>query len=238
MRNRWGWSPLSAMAVIGIFLIVDFAFFAANLLKVRDGGWIPLAFGAMVFFIMTTWHAGIAGLHRRKAPESESPAHFFRRLRDGKVARVPGTAIFLARPGDEIPPLIVEHVKQIGALQKTVIALTVTFEQVPRVPPENRVEVARLADSFWHLNAHYGFVEIPNLPAALRGAKRLGCPIDLDNAIYFGERNRVSPLKRRRRLARWWVPIFRFMFRNSAHASDHFNLPPASYVEIGREVEL
>jgi KUP system potassium uptake protein len=238
MRNRWGWSVLPAAATIGIFLIVDFAFFAANLLKIREGGWIPLVFGGMVFFVMVTWHAGIAALHRRKARESETPAAFLRRLREGKLARVPGTAIFLTRLADEMPPLIVEHVKQIGAVQETVIALTVNFEQIPRMPPEDRVEATQLADGFWHLTAHYGFVEIPNLPAALRGAKRLGCPVDLDNAVYFGERSLVVRQKRRRQPARWWVPIFGFMFRNSAHASDRFDLPPASYVEIGRQVEL
>jgi KUP system potassium uptake protein len=217
---------------------VDFAFFASNLLKIREGGWIPLVFGGMVFFIMVTWHAGVAALHRRKAREFEAPREFFRRLHDRKVARVPGTAIFLTRLVDEIPPLIVEHVKQIGAMQETAIALTVTFEQIPRVPAENRIEVDRLADGFWRLTVHYGFVEIPNLPAALRGARRLGCPVDLAKAIYFGERDRVVPQKRRRRLARWWVPIFGFMFRNSAHASDRFNIPSASFIEIGREVEL
>src|SRR5258708_27050673 len=108
MRKRWGWSLLPAAAVIGGFLIVAFAFFAANLLKIREGGWVPLAFGGMGFFIMVTWHAGIAALHRRKALESETPAEFFRPRRQGQVARVPGTAIFLTRPAADMPPLLVD----------------------------------------------------------------------------------------------------------------------------------
>jgi KUP system potassium uptake protein len=238
MRDRWGWSAPSALAVGGAFLVVDIAFFSANLLKIREGGWVPLAFGTLVFLVMTTWHFGMGALRRKLAQATEAPEVFFKQLRDNKIPRVPGTAIFLTRLNKSMPPLIVEHVTQIGAIHETLIALTVQFEEVPRIRAEHRVDVAHLAETFWHLTVRYGFVEVPNLPAALRQAKEIGCPIDLDNAIYFGERDEVVRRKGRARLARWRVPLFAFMFRNSAHAADRFNIPSAKFVEISRRIEI
>ena len=238
MRDRWRWSALSALAVAGAFLVVDIAFFSANLLKIRDGGWVPLVFAALIFLIMTTWHFGAAALRRKLAHATEAPEVFFRRLRENKIPRVPGTAIFLTRLNRSVPPLIVQHVTQIGSLHQTLIALTVQFEEVPRIHAEHRMEIAHPDEDFWHLTVRYGFVEIPNLSVVLRQAKDVGCPIDLDHAIFFGERDEVVRRKGRGRLARWRVPLFAFMFRNSVHAADRFNIPSAKLVEISRRIEL
>jgi KUP system potassium uptake protein len=238
MRDRWGWSALSAAAIGGAFLVVDLAFFSANLLKIREGGWVPLAFGALVFVVMTTWHFGLAALRRKLAQASEPTEVFFSRLRESKIPRVPGTAIYLTRLSRSIPPLIVENVTQIGAIHETLVALTVSFEDVPRVRAEHRLEVARLAEDVWHVTVRYGFVEIPNLPAVLRDAKSAGCPIDVDNAIFFGERDEIVRRKGRAKLARWRVPLFAFMFRNSVHAADRFNIPTARFVEMSRRIEI
>jgi KUP system potassium uptake protein len=238
MRQRWRWSFLSAGAVAGIFMIVDTAFFSANLLKIREGGWVPLTFGAIVFLAMTTWRFGIDALHRKLVHAAEDPTAFFRRLKTSGVPRVPGTAIFLTRLNRAIPPLIAAHVDQIGAVQETLVALTINFDEVPRVLPERRIEVTQLADRFWHVTARYGFVEIPILPAALRKAREAGCPIDTAHAIYFGERDEIVRGKARAKLARWRVPLFAFMFRNAVHAADRFRIPSANFVEIGRRVEI
>jgi KUP system potassium uptake protein len=238
MRDRWRWSAPSALAVAGAFLVVDIAFFSANLLKIRDGGWVPLVFAALIFLIMTTWHFGAAALRRKLAHATEVPEVFFQRLRENKIPRVPGTAIYLTRLNRSVPPLIVQHVTQIGSLHQTLIALTVQFEEVPRIHAEHRMEMAHPAEDFWHLTVRYGFVEIPNLSVVLRQAKDVGCPIDLDHAIFFGERDEVVRRKGRGRLARWRVPLFAFMFRNSVHAADRFNIPSAKLVEISRRIEL
>jgi KUP system potassium uptake protein len=238
MRDRWRWSAAISIAVGGALLMVDLAFFSANLLKIREGGWIPLAFGTLVFIVMTTWRFGNEALHRRLALAAETPEEFSKRLRGAKVPRVPGTAIFLTRLDGAVSSLIVQHVEQIGAVQETIVALTVTFEEVPRVSADKRLEAARFSDDFWHLTVRYGFVEVPNLPAVLRQAKTFGCPIDIEHAIYFGARDEVLRGKRRTKLARWRVPLFAFMFRNSVHAIDRFNIPPKAFVEIGRRVEI
>ena len=238
MRHRWHWSLAATLAIIGIFLVVDFGFFCANLLKVREGGWIPLVFGALVFIVMTTWRFGIEVLHQEHLGVTETPEQFVRRIVKGKVARAAGTAVFLTRTFGTMPPIILQHVEQMGALPRTFIALAVKFEDIPRVPRRDRVELIHVVEGFWHLTVHYGFVEIPNLPAVLRQAKELGCPVDLTNAVYFGERDALVPAKARSRLSRWRLAIFAFMLRNSVRAVDLFNIPPRHFVEVSRQIEI
>jgi KUP system potassium uptake protein len=237
MRVRWHWSRFQAAAIIGIFLALDLAFFSANLLKILDGGWIPLTFGALVFIIMTTWHYGVEALHRRNAARAQHPDKFFARLRGERVARVPGTAVFLTRLGKAIPPVIVNYVRQVRSLQNTVIALTVSFEEVPRVRSKDRVRVQQFEDGFWHVTVHFGFVEIPDLPAVLTVAKKDGVPV-LEDASYFIERDDLISRKHRNLLSRWRLALFSFMSRNSAHAIDRFRIPSSALIEMCRRIEL
>jgi KUP system potassium uptake protein len=238
MRDRWRWPPASAIAVSGAFLVVDLAFFCANLLKIGQGGWIPLVFASVIFVVMTTWRFGIDALHREVGRAARPPADFFKQLRSKKIPRVPGTAIFLTRLDHAISPLIVAYVAQTGALHETVVALTVGFDAVPRVPPESRLQAVQLSEDFWHLTVRYGFVEIPDLPAALRLAKTICGVIDPESAIYFGAADEVVRGRKRAKLARWRLPLFAFMLRNSLHAVDLFKIPSQNYVEIGHRVEI
>ncbi len=238
MRKRWRWPLGPALTASGLFLAVDFTFFAANLFKIREGGWIPLTFGTLVFIVMVSWHFGFEALRQRHAELTETPAEFFRHLKESGVPRVPGTAIFLTRLATTISFLIIEHVAQMRALSETVIALTVQFEDIPRVPPRDRIELVKLTEGFWHIIVHFGFVQIPDIPAALRQAKDRGCPIDLEDAIYFGGRDAVVCSKRRSWLVRASLRLFTLMFRNSVRAVDLFNLPPENFVEVGRQIEI
>jgi KUP system potassium uptake protein len=238
MREQWKWPMPLALSVSGVFLLVDFAFFAANLLKIADGGWVPLTFGALIFLIMTTWHAGIEAARRQQMAVAMTPRRFRAWLRRRKIARVAGTGIFLSRMSELVPPIVVQQAEQFGALPETVIALTFAFEDRPRVEPAKRLELEEVFSGFWEMTVHYGFVEIPNLPAALRTAKMHGCPIDLAKAVYFGARDRVIRDRNNRHLQRWQLPLFSFMFRNAVRAVDIFNLPPQNFVEISRQVEL
>lgn len=238
MRKRWHWPLGPALTASGLFLAVDFTFFAANLFKIREGGWIPLTFGTLVFIVMVSWHFGFEAIRQRHAVLTETPEEFFRHLKESRVPRVPGTAIFLTRLATTISFLIIKHVAQMRALSETVIVLTVQFEDIPRVPPRDRIELVKLTEGFWHIIVHFGFVQIPDLPAALRQAKDRGCPIDLEDAIYFGGRDAVVCSKRRRWLARASLRLFTLMFRNSVRAVDLFNLPPENFVEVGRQIEI
>ena len=237
MVKRWRWSALRAGAVTGVFLVIDLAFFSANLLKIRDGGWIPLTLGALIFLIMTTWRYGIEAVHRRAAHRAMPRAQFYGFLKHNSIRRAPGTAVFLTRMLRTIPPIVVDYAKRSGSLPETVIALTVSFESVPRVHAADKVRIAKLDDDIWQVAVRFGFVEIPDLPAAIDLACQQGIP-PIGNATYYIERDHVISRRRRRMLSRARVNLFSFMLRNSAHAIDRFRIPSEALIEIGRRIEL
>jgi KUP system potassium uptake protein len=167
-----------------------------------------------------------------------TPRRFRAWLRRRKVARVPGTAVFLTLMTELVPPQIVQQAAQFGALPETVIALTLAFADTPRIRPDERFSLVETFPGFWQMTVRYGFVEVPDLPAALRNAKMHGCPIELSKAVYFSTRDHVIRDRNQRHLWRWQLPIFSFLFRNSVRAVDIFNLPPHNFVELSRQVEL
>lgn len=238
MRERWNWGRLPALLVSGVFLVVDVAFFAANLLKIASGGWIPLLFGAVVFTIMVTWRRGVDLVRTQLARLTETQEVFLKRLDDGKIPRVAGTAVFLSRSSAPVPPLMARHVDQFGALPEIAIGLTIDFGERPRVTPDERMEIVQVADGIWHITVRFGFVEVPDLPMVLVAAKRHGCPIDLDGALYFGARDDVVRAETKGGLVAWRRMLFGFMYRNAVHTVDRFNLPPAQFVEVGRQVAV
>ncbi len=238
MRKVWCWPTLVAVGVAGIFLVVDIAFFGANLLKIADGGWVPLTFGLLVFFIMTTWRSGVDSVRAALAQASEPAAKFVADLEAGKIPRVPGTAVFLTRTYQLIPPLLIDHVKHMGALHNSVIALTVQFEETPRVSEDRRCDVETIAPGIWRMTTRFGFIEIPDICDALGKLKGLDPSIDIANAVYFGTRDFVVRKPGTALLANWRLPVFAFLYRNAAKMVDRFNLPSKNVVEIARQIEI
>jgi KUP system potassium uptake protein len=238
MRDIWRWPLWSALAVSGAFMLVDLAFFAANLLKLPEGGWVPLLFGALIFVVMTTWHRGVRAVSRKVAEVERSPEAFLDQLKKGHIPRVPGTAVFLSRTGLTVPPVILNHVAQFKALQETAVSLTVIFEEVPRIAEASRAEVVHIDGGLWHVTVRFGFVEIPNLVLALAAAQRKGCPLDLDDALYLAAHDEVVQSQNHPRLPAWQRMLFGFMYRNAVRAPDRFDLPADKFLEIGRQVRV
>jgi KUP system potassium uptake protein len=238
MRDVWRWPVAAAVLVAGLFLLIDLAFFGANLLKIREGGWIPLLMGALIFTAMTTWHRGIEAARRSLVQKPESSAEFLATLKSGTIARVPGSAVFFSRSDTAIPAVLVRHVAQIKALQETVVSLTVHFENYPRVPQSHRAEVEQMAQGFWHVTVRFGFIEMPNVVAALACAQEKGCLINLDDAVYFASHDQVVRSKTPPRLSSWRRMLFAAMYRNAVRTPDRFDLPPDKFLEIGRQIAL
>ena len=238
MTQVWKWPALVAGLAAGVFIIVDIGFFSANLLKIADGGWLPLTFGALVFGCMLTWHWGIGRVRRASAVEAGAVEKLIRDLNARRIPRVPGTAVFLTRTSNLIPPLMIDHVKHMGALHEKVISLTVEFEETPRCQPEQRGEIEHIATGLWRSTLRFGFVQIPDLPAALKALPHLDRSIDIDNAVYFASRDMVVSKPDIEPLMRWRLAIFAFFFRNAVKVFDRFSLPAQNVVEIAREIEI
>jgi KUP system potassium uptake protein len=238
MRKVWRWPILLALAAGGVFLIVDAGFFGANLLKIVDGGWLPLSIGALIFFIMTTWRFGVDNLRAGLDRLAGKPEVFAADLEAGRIPRVPGTAIFLTRTPTGVPPQLMEHVKYMGALHENVLALSVDFEETPRVEDLGRCSLQSLGAGVWRVTARFGFVEIPDLSAALKNIRGLDEMIDLDHAVYFASRDLVIPEPSSHPALDWRVPIFAFLYRNSVRPVDRFSLPPGRVIEVARQIEV
>ncbi len=237
MRVSWRWPLVIALGIFSLFLFVDLAFFIANLTKIADGGWIPLLIGALIFAVMTTWHAGLEAMHRRQERDVLSIAQLARRLRDHKIPRIAGRAIFLTRLRGFIPPLIADHIRQMGSLYSEAIALTVDFAARPRVRPGNRLYVRPIGPGFWHVTVRFGFMETPDVCQALEREKSK-CPLDAAAAVYFSERDRVIKRRQKPRLSFWRRRLFSFLYRNAIHPADRFRLPAEQFVQIARQIEV
>jgi KUP system potassium uptake protein len=221
-----------------VFLLIDLAFFGANLMKIREGGWIPLSLGVLIFLVMTTWRRGIDAIRRTQAQRPEATDEFLAQLRSGKIARVPGTAVFFSRTETAISPVLARHVAQMKALQETVVSMTVRFEEYPRVPMDKRAEVEHIAEGFWHVTVRFGFVEKPSVITALASAQEKGCPLDLSDAVYFASRDEVVRKADPPRLPGWRRMLFGVMYRNAVRTADRFELPADAFLEVGRQIAL
>jgi KUP system potassium uptake protein len=238
MRRVWRWPLGACLAIAGAFLIVDLAFFGANLMKVADGGWLPLGLGAVVFVLMITWRSGVDAVRASLASRSEDPAQFIASLNADQVPRVPGAAVFLTRSEHRIPALMVDHIKHMGALHRDVVVLRVVFEEAPRVADAERSDARLLGEGIWWVTIRFGFVEIPDVCAALEQVKEIDKAIDFSQAVYFATRDLITPAKGMPWLARRRLPLFAFLYRNAAKVVDRFRLPAENVVEIARQIEI
>ena len=238
MREIWEWGIITAGAVAGAFFLVDAAFFAANITKVAEGGYVPLVLAALVYGVMLIWHLGATAVAARLQDAVMPVEAFMARIREGRIPRVPGTAVFLTRTQRDVPPVMVWHVKHNRALHERLIVLTVTTQSVPWVREPERVTFEEIAPRFWRAAARYGFMERPDIPALLQQAQGLGCAIDLADITYYVGHETVVPDEDDKALPRVAEALFAFMQRNSAHLTEYFRLPMDAVVEIGRQVSV
>ena len=238
MREIWNWSIAGAGAVAAGFVIVDGSFFAANMAKVLEGGYVPLVLAAVVYGVMWIWHRGASAVHARVVADLAPLQAFLVTLRSGRVARVPGTAVFLTRARNETPPVMSWHVRQNRSLHEYVLALTLSVASTPRADPSKRVNVAREDDKFWRAEAHYGFMEHPDIAAVLAACKAKGAELDLDDVTYYVGRETIVPREGGAGIPHWQEALFAAMERNEARISDYLKLPHDHVVEIGREIAI
>jgi KUP system potassium uptake protein len=238
MRDVWRWPVLVAMAAAGIFLVVDISFFAANLLKIADGGWLPLSFAAVLFLVMTTWRKGVEAIRATLLQTPEAGEKFLSDLKAGVIPRVPGTTVFLTRSTQKVSGLIMAHAHFVGVLPKHAIALNIVFENTPRITGPTCTVVDSVGEGLWLLVARFGFFEIPDLQRALKQAHGLDETVDFDKALFVGTRDLVVGKHKNASLRGWRLALFAFLYRNSVKVVDRFNLAPENVIEIARQIEI
>ena len=238
MREALGWSLAAAGVVAGGFFVVDAAFFAANLTKVAEGGYVPLVLAAVVYGLMYTWHAGTALVAARIRERVMPVGAFMDKLEQQHIPRVPGAAVFLTGTQRDVPPTMLWHVKYNRALHGRLLVLTVEILSTPWLKNATRLSVEEIAPNFWRATARYGFMERPDIQALVREAGAQGCDIDQDDVTYYVGRETVIPQDDDKGLPYPMEVIFAWMQRNSSQVSDFCDLPLDKVVEIGRQVEL
>jgi KUP system potassium uptake protein len=238
MREIWQWSLLAAGAAAGFFLIIDSAFFLANLTKIAEGGYVPLILAISVYSIMWIWHRGAAAVSERIREALIPVPEFLARVAAKKIPRVPGTAVFLTRTDRDTPPVMGWHVKHNRALHEHIVVLRVDVLSVPWVSSANRISLAEIEPNFWRVDARYGFIERPHIPDLLIRGKALGCTVDVSDVTYYVGHETVIARDDGRGLPAWQERFFALMERNSQHVSDFFSLPNDQVVEIGRQIAI
>ncbi|THD46963.1 MAG: potassium transporter Kup [Bradyrhizobium sp.] len=238
MREIWGWSMLAAGSVAACFLVVDSAFFLANVTKIAEGGYVPLLLAISVYGVMWIWHRGAAAISMRMHEALIPVAGFLADLAARKIPRVPGTAVFLTRTERDTPPVMVWHVRHNRALHEHIFVLRVDIQSVPWVSSSNRIGIEEVAPNFWRAEARFGFMERPHIPELLAASKSLGCTIDLNDVTYYVGHETVVGREDGLGLPAWQERFFAVMERNAVHVSDFFSLPSDQVVEIGRQVSI
>jgi KUP system potassium uptake protein len=237
-RKTWKWSMASALPLLVIFLSFDIPFFGANLLKLVDGGYVPIVAGSLFFVTMVAWHKGRAALHAYVVAKTHTLPAFLQWLPTGTVTRIPGTAIYLCSTQEGVPLTLEMQAKRLRSLAQHVVLLTALVEHEPQVAEDRRVSIDRHADGFVRIVIRFGYMENPEISQALARAisdQALGFAVS-DATFYVGRETFIEEEKG------IWRPLAEafvaFLARNATSAVDHFGLPAERVVEIGARIDL
>jgi KUP system potassium uptake protein len=234
-RYLWDWALLPAVAVTLTFLAPELTFLGSNLVKVPDGGWFPLAVGAVMFTIFTTWHRGRQLLYKRMKERVVPLEDFFELLLVERTTRVPGAAVYMTGTAEGTPPALLQNLLHHRAVHEQVVLLTIITERNARVPAANRLEVSDLTHGFRRAIARYGFMETPDVPELLLQPQLKA--YSLDYVSFFLGRETVLP-SAHAGMALWRERIFAFLSRNAQPATAFYGIPPDRVMEIGIQIEI
>jgi KUP system potassium uptake protein len=233
----WKWSPFAAAALIAPFLFLDLTFLAANLLKVLEGGWVPLALGGVVMLLMYTWRRG-SRLLFEKSRKLEFPlADLVAMLEKRPPQRVSGTAVFLTSDPASAPTALMHSLKHYKVLHEKNVILTIETATTPRIDPAERVKLEQISATFSKITLRFGFMESPNVPKALAIARKLGWQFDIMSTSFFLSRRALKPAAHSG-MPRWQDHLFIALSRTANDATDYFQIPSGRVVEVGTQVTI
>ena len=237
MTERWRWPLPLAFGVSAVFLTADAAFVGANMLKLFEGGWLPLVIAVAIFTVLTTWKTGRRLMGERLTARAVPLEEFMAAITATPPVRVPGTAVFMTAQPTGTPPALAHNLRYNKVLHQYVVVLMVRTSQVPHVAPGDRVTVEALGNGMFNVHVRYGFMEDPNVPEALALAKQEGLDIDVEDVTYFLGRETIIPTNRPG-MAFWREKLFVLISRNAQRATAFFRLPAERVVELGVQVEI
>jgi len=233
----WGWPLFGALALMLPFLFIDFTFLSANLLKVVEGGWMPLALGVLVMGVMYTWRRG-SRLLFEKTRRLETPLEsLVKSLEKKPPARVPGTAVFLTSDPVSAPTALLHSLKHYKVLHEKNVILTIETADTPRIDPAERVRIEPVGQTFSRVVLRFGFMETPNVPRALAIARKLGWQFDIMSTSFFLSRRSLKPSSHSG-MPRWQDRLFIGLTRVANDATDYFQIPTGRVVEVGTQVTV
>ncbi|TYO65748.1 potassium transporter Kup [Bradyrhizobium hipponense] len=235
--RAWNWSPVAAAALVAPFLMLDLTFLGANLLKVMEGGWMPLMLGTAMVTIMYTWRRGTAVLAAKSAKLQTPLDTLVRMLERSPPPRVPGTAVFLTGDPEHAPTALMHNLKHNKVLHERNVVLTVEYAQRPHVPPEERVRIQSLGDSFLRVGLRFGFMDVPNIPQALAIARKAGWQFEIMSTSFYLSRRSLR-IAARSDMPRWQDRVFIVLASGASDATNYFRIPTERVVEIGAQVAI
>ena len=237
MWRCWRWRVASAAILIVPFLAVDLIFLAANLLKIFEGGWLPLAVGASLMLLMLTWRQGMRILADILKKNEVALADFIAMMTRSSITRASGTAVFLTGNLDATPTALLHNIKHNKVLHERNIILKVITEDTPRVADSERIVLTRLSDAFTSITMRFGYMESPDVPMGLAACRPLGLEFDVMSTSFYLSRRALRPGKESR-MPRWQDRLFILLAKSSDDASRYFHIPSGRAVEIGTQITI
>ena len=236
-RYMWGWSKLRTGSLLALFLTIDVAFFSANVLKIPDGGWVPLFIGIIIFTLMLTWKTGRTILYQQLKNEAMALTPFIEAVSAHPPTRVPGNAVFMTPNLEGVPHAMLHNLKHNKVLHENVILLNVRFLDIPFVPIEERLEIETLPHQFYKISVVYGFKDAPDLPRDLTLCEAKGLTLDaMDTSYFIGKESLIA--SGHSDMAFWRKNIFIGLFRSAETITNQFKLPPNRVVELGAQMTI
>lgn len=236
-HGLWRWSWLKTLSLAAMFMVVDLAFFGANILKIPAGGWFPILIGVIIFTLMTTWKRGRSLMYERLASEAMELNMFIQAIGGHPPTRVEGTAVFMTPNPNGVPHAMLHNLKHNKVLHEQVVLATVHIHDIPHHPAAGRVSVENLGHGFYRVAVNYGFKDDPDLPHDMELCAEYGLHLDMMDTSFFIGKETVIP-RPSEEMAYWREKLFVAMFRNADSVSNYFKLPPNRVVELGAQVTL
>jgi KUP system potassium uptake protein len=237
MRNLWKWSLPAAVLVTSFFLLIDISFWSANIIKVFQGGWVPLVIGASMYILMTTWNNGRKNLLDKIRQQTMSLENFITEILSIRMIAIPGTAVYMSSSSKGTPAPLILNIKHNRLLHKQIVILTVKFHKIPHIRPEERIDIEHPTEGFYKVVANYGYMDITNIQQIMELLDKKGVKLKMANTTFFLGRETLIP-ERKKGFKTLTDKLFILMSSNAQRATEFFNIPPNRVFEVGTQVEL